>query len=361
MRTQDLFEKYGEGDRVTADQISTLYHLCDYHGYSYTIAQDALRTLRENYVSTTTDPQMNDVGGRSHYDFKFVIDGPALLTDYEGFHYTDHYYELSTNGRRTKKAFAEREVGIRTKSIEPFSKYLIGTILRFSLFSEKGLQWMLYRPLRNKGFMDYQKDEAPQAIFSLYHQLFVLRKPVWVGEQGRLLSAEEVRFVRDAYRIAKSGGGFSEGFRKLADKYPLVDHDQQPVTGTDVKRMFLAPKLVKMLNDYYRDRPRNKINIDQVKNVMQRIFTTIGIGNNAVSVLMGALESSGLLHRATAPVTWGGIIRHAMTGNIDETLEAIQWFGEREKSTREWHDEEDNDIFDRSSHYTTSFGRTMER
>ena len=353
MRIHELTEKLGKSEIPEGTDLTLLYHLCDYHGYSYTIDQNALRVLRGSYISTTNNPNMNTVGGRNHYDFKLVLDGKALVRDYDSFSYVDHYYEVGNSGRRKMKQYKEFEIGLDTKEISPISDYLIGTILRFSLFSEKGIQWLFYEPRAFQGFMDAAKDEAPKAIMSLYHQMFEMRKPVWIEKQGNLMSQQEMAFVRDAYRIAKKGGSFKQGFMKLADKYPIVSHDNVPVTKTDVKRQFLAPRLVKMLNNYYVDRPYSKIKLDDIRKLLTKILTTIGIGNNAVSAIMGAIERNGLIHPSTEPVTWGSIIRDAMTGDIEKTIDHIEWAGEHDKSRREWYDK----VPYTGAHYGTSFGR----
>lgn len=355
MRLQSIIEgsRFGKKPLKKKTKTDVLYHLCDYHGYSYSIDNDALRSLRGSYVSTTNDPSMNSVGGRSHYDFKMVLDGQKLAESYELFEYTDYFY---FTGSRKRNAYNEREIGVETKSIEPLSTYLKGTILRFNLFSEKGIQWLLYKPSAYKGLFDNAKGEAPHAITTLYKQIFEWRKPVWVAETGQLLTKKEMAFLRDAHAIISQGGDFKTGFEELAKTYPIVSHDGEPLTNTDVQRMFLAPKLVDMLNAYYENRKRKDIKPEQVSSLLSTIISAIGLGNNATSVIMGAIEGSGLLHPATEPVTWGGIIRDAMSGDIDKTLDTIKWFGERNRRNREWYDE--TDLFQNSVHYATSFGRS---
>jgi len=355
-----LSERYGKGEEVTSARF--LYHLTDYHGYAYTIDQDSLKTLRSHYVSTTDNPKMNSVGGRDHYDFKFVLDGEAVLAKYKANRYVDSYQEIDVGGRRRTKAYKEYEVGIETTAIEPLSTFLVGTILRFNLFSERGLQWLLYRPTEFKGLFDAKRSAAPHAIKMLYRQLFEWRKPVWVGEQGKLLSRQEMSFIHDAHDIIERGGSFKTGFEQLADKYPIVSHDDEPVVGVDVRRMFLAPKLVKALNGYYRDRPRGKVRVDDVRKLLNHIFDVIGIGNNAVAIIMHEIDKSGLLHPSTEPVTWGGIISKALKGDVEDVISTIEWYGRNTARNREWYDQDGDEGYQaKASHYGTSFGRMGDR
>lgn len=165
-----------------------------------------------------------------------------------------------------------------------------------------------------------------------------------------------MEFLLAAHDIILSGGDFRTGFEELAKRFPMVGHDGRNLTDVDVRRMFLAPKLVDMLNGYYQDRKRKDVDPEEVYKLLNRIISTIGLGNNATNVIMAAIKKSDLLHPSTEPVTWGSIIKDAMTGDVEETIETISFFSKRDKKNREWYDS--TDMFQNSVHFSTSFGRS---
>lgn len=345
--------EFGKGEEARSEDHAVLYHLTDYHGYAHSISNDFLQST--GGVCTTWNPDMNGVGGRWHYDFKFVLSG-KLLDSYGGDHYTDHFRYA---GDDHWTPFEEDEIRLRTRKIEPLSDYLLGTIFLFDIFSEKSVQWLLYKNVETTGFLGGDKAAAPRAIDCVYKQLFELKKPIWKREIGQPLDAQEMRFIRDAYKISKSGGTFKDGLIKLCARYPIVGHNAKPMDATMAKRQFLAPKLVDMLNRYYVDRKVSDIKVPQVKRLIERMLTAIGIGNNAVAILMHEIEQAGLFHVMTPPVVWSSLFRYALEGDIDEAIKSVRYLGEREKTMRDWHDNADEDAFIRNgSHAGTMFGRS---
>ncbi len=348
-----MAKKFGKGDVAKAEEHRMLYHLTDSHGYAYSIAQNALKSTTTE-VSVTYDPNMNHVGGKHHIDFKFVL-SRDVISRYGAHHYNDYYRYVGDSSRR-KMSHKEQELRIETKAIEPLNEFLLGTVLLFPILSEKGVQWLLYdnEAMPNSLFSRHLSD-APRAVHSIYRQLYEWKKPIWKDKVGTLLSEQEMSFIRDAHEISVSGGTFKDGLIKLAEKYPLLDHWGKMLDPTTAKRQFLAPKLVKMLNGYYTTRKIKDLNMDEVKRLLVAIFEAIGIGNNATTVVMHAIEVNGMLHRATAPVTWGIIIKDLMDGDVEQALSDVAYLAKEDASKRVWHDE--SDMFGHGTHYGTGFGR----
>ncbi len=128
--------------------------------------------------------------------------------------------------------------------------------------------------------------------------------------------------------------------------------------GNDVKRQFLGHKLCTTLNKFYIGRRRETIKVEQIKKLIEKLLTTIGIGNNAVTTLMHEIDAAGLFHPMTAPVVWSGILRGAMEGDIDEAIKTAKFLGKRERHGRDWYDDSQRGEFlRRGAHDPTMFGR----
>jgi hypothetical protein len=351
-----LYEWDKKGGSVEPGAYEVLYHLTDHHGYAYTIDRNSLESPEG--VCTTTNPKMDGVPGRWHYDFKLVLSGKII--EYAGaHHYTAHFQYVGDDDNW--HAYSEDEVRLDAHKIAPISNYILGTVLLFNLFSEQGIQWLLYGNGARHGLFSKTVSKAPRTVDMLYKHLYEWKKPVWSGKVGKLLSRQEIEFIRDAYAVSQRGGTFKDGMIELCRKYPVVNHWGKPLDAEQARRQFLAPKLVKMLNGYYENRDRKNIKIPRVRKLIQSIFEALGVGNNAVSVLMHQIEVSGLFHVMTPPVVWSGVIREVMNGDIDEAIKNIEFLGQREQSSREWHDNSGpEDWIRRGTHSGTMFGRSSD-
>jgi hypothetical protein len=351
-----LYEWDKKGKLVQPGSYGVLYHLTDYHSYAYTVDRDSLES-REG-ISTTTNPKLNAIPGRDHYDFKLVLSG-KLIEDVGAHEYASHFQYV---GSRKLHAHKEDEVRLDAHKISPIHPYVLGTVLLFDLFSETGIQWLLYGNGAFKGLFSAEKSAAPRAVDMLHKHLHEWKKPIWSKKVGKLLTREEGQFINDAYAVSKRGGTFKDGMIELCGKYPIVSHWGKPMEVEAARRQFLAPKLVKLLNGYYVGRDRTKIKIPQVRKLIQRIFETLGAGDNAVATLMHAIEQAGLFHVMTPPVVWSGVIREVMNDDIEEAMKTIHFLGKREAANREWHDRSHPDDFIRKgSHDGTAFGRSSVR
>jgi len=331
-----LLELDKKGDLTYETQYKYLYHLTDHHGFAYSIDQNALRTLRYNYISTTYDPKMNSVYGQWHHHFKFVLKAQPLVKKYGAFPFDAHIQV----GNEGYKSLNEQELGLNTREVSPLKDYVVGAILLFPLFSQTGVQWLLYNNHASKSFMDTAKAEAPRAIETLYTFLIEWKKPVWIGNMHRKPSEQDLAFLKDALHIHQRGGDFDEGMRELADKYNIVDHSGRILDKQTVWRTQQSEQAYNMLNAYYGERKFKDVNVNVVRRIIKGIFDILKLNNNIQSIVMNAIEKAGLFHPATAAVDWAIIIKELMYGDIDGTLEAIQWVSEDRKRNRDWYDKD---------------------
>lgn len=346
--------RLGRGKRVKPSDYRTLYHLCDYIGFSYAVENDAIRSRGHGYVSTTWDPDMDNVVGRPFAVFKFVLDGEAIARDRVAFHYQDHGHYTDGSGIALH---VEHEIGIDGPEL-PLSPYHLGTILRFDLFSEQGVQWLLYRNKRSRGsaLWSEENDATPQAIETIYRHIFELRKPLWKREAGVHLTADELRFLREAYRIRKSGG-FNAQLEHLADRFPMVDLWNERVDGDTYRRRHKSPEMVKLLNDYFSNRRVDQVDVGEVRKIIERCIDILGLGTNTSYSMKAALVRSGLYHPATPAVTWGSILTKAMDGDPEKVEDIIEFYVDHDRRLREIYDSA-LDTFSRSwIHVGTDFGR----
>lgn len=345
-----LYEhKQGKVSHTTKHKF--LYHLTNHHGYAYTIDQNALRPLRQSTISTTYDPNNNSIFGYMHYDFKFVMNGRALVERYGGFSY-DHFIRVGDEGMQS---LDERELRLNTNEVSPFNEYLIGTVLLFKVFSQKSVQWLLYDNKSRGGMFDSKTSPAPRAIEALYRQMFELKKPVWVGRQRRLLTNQEMAFLADAYHLSERGGDFAEGMRELSFKYPVKDHWDKDLDRTMVIRRQMASEIVSRYNGYFAGRKRKDVEPKEVKKLLRDSIRMLGLGSNAEAVLLHHAEACNLFHPYIAAVDWGVVMRELFDGDIEEAMEGMTWLHNDRQRNIEWYDS-NPEFHGEAYHVGTRFG-----
>jgi hypothetical protein len=323
--------------------------MTDNHGFAFTVENNALRPLRQNYISTTYNPDMNGVYGHSHYHFKFVLDGKGLVEKYGGFDY-DHHTRMGDE----MISLNEKEIGINTNSIEPIRHFLKGTVLLFPMFSQTAIQWLLYDNDTRGSFMDASKAAAPRAIEALYKHIVEWRKPLWIGEEMRKPTSQEWTFLKDCFAIHEAGGDFNEGMLQLADKYPIIDHARRVLDRRTVERKHKTATMVKMLNAYYQKRKIQDTNPAEVRKIITTCIGLLQLGDNVNKTVIVAIEQAGLFHPLVAPVDWGIIIKPLVYGDVDECLEAIDFVKGRYERLMQL-DKEDPDFSRYGQHAGTDF------
>ncbi len=352
-----LFE-YGRGADVAPDQFPILYNLSDYIGFAYAIESNSLRS-RGSYVSTTWDPNMNHVVGRHGTVFKMVLNGRLLIEDYGAFHYDDSGIEVGSNGSRKRVSHNENEIGVNTRAVDPLSKYHLGTILNFDLFTEDGLQWLLYRNKGSDGgFMSEKRAATMQAIHIVYDHVFVRHKPIWYQKMGKPLANNQLAYLKDVYEVSERNLPFAQSLEIISDKYPISDWRKNVVDRETYIRRHMAPQMVKIINDYYQNRWYADVDLVAVRSLLDRCIKMLKLGSNAEAVIMHEIDVSGLLNPTTPAVIWGGIITDAMDGDIDEVIEMIRYEAKNTHKIRKMWDERDGDpFFGHAMHAGTQFGR----
>lgn len=326
-----------------------LFHICDSHGFAYAVQEDALKSLRHGYVSTTYDPTMNEFLGMNHPAFKFVLDGKALVRDF-GARTVDFHTQEIGGGRSRHKSLGEREIGIQTKSISPLSQYLTGVVIIFPLYRQKALQDLLYDHSAYKGFMDQAKAAAPRGIETIF-ELKERGVPIWYRTVGGELSKQDWVFLRAVKAVHDRGGDFEAGMRAIAARFPLQDHQGNDLDKRMVTRRQKREAIVKMLNSYYTGRRKEQVKPAAVKGLMVKILNTLGMNNNISTVIIQACEEANLFHPVTAPVQWTGIVRDLMNGDIERALDSIKWTGEEIARHIEWYDSDER--YRSGEHYGT--------
>ena len=101
-----------------------------------------------------------------------------------------------------------------------------------------------------------------------------------------------------------------------------------------------------------------QVNIVEVKKIIDQCIDMMGFGNNVTSHIKHALDESGLYHQTTEAVSWGGILKAIMDGDVDDILETIEFFSDRDKRIRDdWDHETRPEYRKYRSHSGTVFGR----
>lgn len=332
-----------------------LYHLTNAHGYAYTIEQNALKALREKHISTTYDPNTSGVFGHMHCDFKFVMNGKALVEKFGGYSF-DHYIRVSGTTESTYESLDEKEIRLGTGKVANFDEYLIGTVLLFKVFSQRSIQWLLYDNEKSDGgIFGTRVDHAPRAIDALYKQMFELKKPVWVGRENRVLSNQEMAFLADAHHLSQSGGDFEAGMRKLCGKYPVTDHWNKNLDTAIVIRRQMAAEIVSRYNAYFVGRKSRDTSKDALETLFRNTIRMLGLGSNAEAILLSAAEENNLYHPIIRAVDWGIIIHELFDGDIEEALTAMRGMKTDRARNIAWYDSKP-EFHGENIHVGTRFG-----
>lgn len=314
------------------------YHMTDSHGFAYSIQENALRALRQSHVSVTWDKGMNSVYGYYHSNFKFVLRAPALMRAYGGYSF-DHMIRVGDR----YKSLKEREMRINTNEIAPLSEFLYGTVYIHNIFSQKFIQDLFYEHGDSRGFFDAKKSAAPRGIEALYRHMVEWKKPLWVGSQHRRPTAQELKFLADAFAIHESGGSFHDGLGKLSDLYPVIGHWNEHLDSTMVKRRLYKNKIVDAYNGYFMKRRVNDVEPDDVRRLLRNALDVLELNSNIQTTVFGVCEELGLFHPAVAAVDWGMIIKPLADGDVEESIRSAKYVAEKTEWQRERHDRSNGD------------------
>lgn len=347
-----LIELHKQGDTEYTTKYDYLYHLTDHHGFSHSVDSNSLKTLRNTYISTTHDPEMNAFVGGNHYDFKFVLNAKPLVKKYGAFAYD--FQMTYTDG--THSSANEREIGIDTKIIKPLNRYLKGVVLLFDLFSQTSVQWLLYSNPGSSGslFSGAAKTASPRAIETLFHVIEDWKKPVWSNKVGQDLTDKEWNFLKDVRILHRRGESFQKGLLRLSEKYRLIDHWNKPLESDTVIRRQKSKSITNMFNKYYTSRKIKEIDPEHVEKIVIRAIKMLKYGDNIIRSIVSKAKEENLFHPIVPPVEWSIVFRHLIDGEIDDAHEAIEYVANRNKSMMNRYDSGD-EFMGTSKHAGTSF------
>ena len=359
--TDILTEDDRKGRRAKAGKFSLLYHLTDYRGFSYSVSQNALKGLRQTGISFTHNPNLNGVGGRDHYHFKFIVDGDALLKQYTGHHYTSSAISIGSNGPEGKHHWNEDEIRIEEPKISPLSDFVTGLVILVPIFSRSFIQWMFYDITESRGMFDQGLSAAPRGIESLAVFAKKWNKPIMVleGESARNLTATELTFISDCYRLAHTKLTFDDALYQLADKYPdqIKDHWNKSISTKKIKKEKLLRPIGDTINGELAQKKINQVNINSLRKKVYAGIKQMGFDSSEFSQIKTALEQSKLFSPVIAPIVWAGIFRSMVSEPVDEVIETIEFFAQREqRRLQDYEKDPGSDMFTYYQHSLGSFG-----
>jgi len=318
-----------------------LYHMTSSHGFAFVVSRNALRSLSYGYVSTTYDPKNNSYYGGHHANLKFVLNGPKLAERYGAFRYDFHTTELGPYGERTRVSLKEREIGIDTGSIEPFTDFCEGLILLRPMFTQTMVQDLLYDHNATQGFLSRPRDAAPRGIEALLTFRNKWGLPIQIdGDNPRPLTDQEEAFLQRVHEIHTKGGNFRTGMRRLTADFPIVDHFGKRLDQSTVIRLIKSTGLNKLFNAYFQNRRVSAVNPDEVRALVKGAMKRLGLNQNIQAVVMDASEKAGLFHPTTPVVEWSIVFGDLVYGDVERALEAIAYVGRRNAYSRERYDQD---------------------
>lgn len=306
-----------------------LYHLTDHHGFAYSVEQNVLRSLRYSYVSTTYNPNMRTFVGGQHTDFKFILNGPKLAKTYGVFNYDFHAWY--SDG--TRRSLNEFEIGINTRSIEPLREFCEGLDLLFPLFSQSGIQWLMYDNPKTNYLFDVPKSAAPRGIEALETVMNVWKVPVTVDK--RPMTNQEKDFIARVLEIHRSGGNFRLAMRRLVREFPILDHMGEELNRATVIRLQLGDKITDLFNKYFQNRYASDVKPDEVRALVMRAARALRLNPNWMGHVLAHAEKKGMFHPAIPVVEWSIVFRHLIYNDYEGAMKAIDYVTKRNEWTRE--------------------------
>lgn len=350
MRLFDLFEDI-KGNINHNIEYDTLYHLTDSHGFSFSIDSNSLKSLRNYYVSTTYDKNMNSFVGGNHYDFKFILNGKKLAKNYGAFEF-DYHFNYSDGSRSSAN---EREIGINTKSIEPLNEYVTGVILLFDIFSEKCVKWLLSDNNKHQSFMDAEKAQAPPAIQTLKTIALRWKKPIYVGIEQRQLNKQEIEFLKKLFKLNSSGKNYKEALLALVNQYNIKDFDDEVLDSTFLNRRNKKDEITDMFNNFYRTHKVKDISETDVQKLVVDAMNMLNLNNNIQNTIIHCAKQYGMFGSHIPPVEWAIVFKDIVRGDIDGAIDSLEFCGKRNKRDNTWaskyHDDDEYSYY----HPGTSF------
>jgi hypothetical protein len=298
-----------------------LYHLIDNYGLGLSIQYNAIKAFRQNYISTTYNPEMNDIIGREYAFYKFILDGKKLAANYGAF-----YYKYKTH---SGEYLEEYEIGIDTDKIEPLSDYLLGIVLLMKRpFHDTNILFLADRNNDSESVFNEKKTATIYAIEALKKA----NVPLYWQEKENFVKFDEKDFeyLNDIEESMKDAGGKTRKDRhleiidRLLNKYNIKDMWGKDISKQTIVRKKLVPKMMQQLNEYFRDRRVKDVNPTHLKAMFAHFLQIMGYGSNTISMLLGVAEENNFFHPTTKAVQWTNVIYDLLYDDIEEAIIAIK-------------------------------------
>lgn len=298
-----------------------LYHLTDNYGLGLSVEYNAIKAFRQDYISTTYNPEFNDIVGRHHAFYKFILDGKKLAATYGAFD-----YRFKTH---LGEYLEEYEIGINTGKIEPLSEYLLGIVLLMKRpFYDTNILFLADQNNDSESFLGDKKTGTIYAIEALKKA----NVPLYWQEKENFVKFNEKDFeyLNDIEESMKESDGKSRKDRhleiidRLLNKYNIKNMWGKDISKQAVVRKKLVPKMMEQLNEYFRDRRVKDVSPTYLKAMFAHFLQIMGYGSNTTSVLLGVAEENNFFHPTTKAVQWTNVISDLLYDDVEEAISAIK-------------------------------------
>jgi hypothetical protein len=288
MRYKELFEHSFKNERVDAPY-KLLYHITDYQGVVLTVFNNSLNALRQSRISTTYDPTMFIVGGRSHYHFRFTLDGVKVFNNFDCFYYKSYAYYPDGS----KHWYDEKEIGIETKHLTPFNEYCKNFDILIPVFSRSFIQWLFYK-------VDNFNHRGIDAIHIIDSDWQI---PITC--QQRSLTIDERNFINDCCNIKNKN--FHSALRFLVSKYDnIADHLDKVMSIKTLDAERFIPQQLKKINSILAEKPLNEINVDDLITTVKE--TLYGLTDRPqADIIFNIIKNNGLFSPYNSPIEWSNL------------------------------------------------------
>ena len=306
MKLINLLEHDVKGDKVTKSY-DKLYHITDYTGVAHTVKTNTLNAQRQGYISVTYDDNVTVVGGRDHYHFRFIINGD-VLNKYDGFYYTS--WARVSDG--SKHWYDEKEIGVQTTAINPFSQFCEGFEILINVFSRSLIQWLFY------------KTESIRGIEALAIIKTKWKVPLYVNVDGRRpLTKEENDFLTECFKVRDLP--FEDALRHLVQKFDIADHFGGKITTKKIDDAEIINTQLDKINDIVAGKKYKDINIVALE---KTVYETLEKIDPNFKNTFDELKSKGIFSVHTKPVNWSILFKEISKDSeysyIDEMVKEIK-------------------------------------
>lgn len=357
MRYSELLEFDVKGKKASTTKYKQLYHLTDYRGFSYSVSQDKLSAFRYPYISTTYDPNMNSVGGRDHYHFKFILNGTKILSEFEANHYKSYANYTDGSGKHN---YDEKEIAIDTKALSPLRDYVDGLVITIDIYSRSFIQWMFYTISERSSFMGGETQAAaPRGINSLFEFHRTWGKPLYVqsGTTIRNLNEKEKAFISFCYKLIKRKITFDKALELLTTEFPeeIKDHWGERLTVDELKSDKIFAKVMTKINNELTSKPIGKLKPERIKQVIINGFKVFGYSDDIIARFIKACEENNMFHQLVEPIFWNIIFKDIPKNKSpNAVIDNIGWVGDERVSKKLAHFGND-EWMQRSKHSRAGF------